>query len=160
MGLDGDVARPVARDRDAGGPALVDPPARVSARRIGLGIAAYAIRYGTLAFDPPLWLATAGIPLHGVGVACFSVGGQMFVDSRAPGDRRASASRSTPWSPAGWARCSGASWPARWWRLFPGRFGPVFLVPCVINVGLILLLFLKFRPEPRRPAPGLGSPTV
>ena len=58
---------------------------------LGMGIAAYAIRFGSLAFDPPLWIATAGIPLHGVGVACFSIGGQMFVDSRASIDRWASA---------------------------------------------------------------------
>ena len=58
---------------------------------LGLGIAAYVLRYATLALDPPLWLATAGIALHGIGVACFSIAGQMFVDARAPIDRRASA---------------------------------------------------------------------
>src|SRR5947209_2031512 len=58
---------------------------------LGLGIGAYAIRFGMLTMDPPLWLATAGIPLHGIGVACFTIGGQVFVDGRASADRRASA---------------------------------------------------------------------
>ncbi len=68
---------------------------RLPRSRSALGIAAYAIRYASLAFDPPLWLATAGIPLHGVGVACFSIGGQMFVDSRAPAIVGPAPSRST-----------------------------------------------------------------
>ncbi len=40
---------------------------------------------------PSLWVATLGIPLHGVGIACFSIVGQMFINSRASADRRASA---------------------------------------------------------------------
>ena len=66
-------------------------------RRLGdrgtltLGIAAWALRYGSLAADPPLWLALAGIPLHGIGVACFTIAGQMFLDGHAPSHRRAGA---------------------------------------------------------------------
>lgn len=58
---------------------------------LALGIAAWVVRYGTLAADPPLWLAIAGIPLHGIGIACFTVAGQMFLDSQAPPHRRAGA---------------------------------------------------------------------
>jgi MFS family permease len=141
---------------------------------IGLGIAAYAIRYGSLAFDPPLWLATAGIPLHGIGVACFTVGGQLFVDGRAPGDRRASAQSINTVVTGGLGSLLGSLLAGEVVRMFPGRFGPVFLVPCAINVGLILLLILKFRPEPaavpapvpvplsslnRPPRPALASPS-
>ena len=66
-------------------------------RRLGdrgtltLGIAAWALRYGGLAADPPLWLAVAGIPLHGIGVACFMIAGQMFLDGHAPTHRRSGA---------------------------------------------------------------------
>jgi MFS family permease len=114
---------------------------------LGLGIAAYALRYVTLAFDPPLWLATAGIPLHGIGVACFSIGGQMFVDSRASTDRRASAQSINTVVTGGLGSFLGSLLAGEVVGLFPGGYGPVFLVPCAINLGLILLLLLKFRPE-------------
>ncbi len=113
---------------------------------IGLGVAAYAVRFGCLAFDPPLWLATAGIPLHGVGVACASVGGQLFVDGRAPGDRRASAQSINTVVTSGLGSLMGCLLAGEVVGMFPGRFGPVFLVPCAINAGLILLLIWKFRP--------------
>ncbi|QDV33104.1 Putative nucleoside transporter YegT [Tautonia plasticadhaerens] len=58
---------------------------------LALGIASWVVRYGSLAADPPLWLAIAGIPLHGIGIACFTVAGQMFLDSQAPSHRRAGA---------------------------------------------------------------------
>ena len=114
---------------------------------LGLGIAAYAVRFGMLAFDPPLWLATAGIPLHGVGVACFSIGGQMFVDTRASSDRRASAQSINTVVTGGLGSFLGSLLAGEVVAMFPGRFGPVFLVPCAINATLILLLLWKFRPD-------------
>ncbi len=113
---------------------------------LGLGLSAYAIRYASLAFDPPLWLATAGIPLQGVGGACFTVGGQIFVDSRASSDRRASAQSINTMISGGLGSMLGCLLAGEVVRLFPGRFGPVFLVPCAINAGLILVLAWKFRP--------------
>jgi MFS family permease len=113
---------------------------------LGLGIAAYAIRFGSLAFDPPLWLATAGIPLHGVGVACFTVGGQVFVDSKASLDRRASAQSINTVVTGGLGSLLGCLLAGEVLAMFPGRFGLVFLVPCAINAGLILFLMLRFRP--------------
>ena len=53
-------------------------------RRVGpratlaLGIVAWALRFGSLAADPPLWVAVAGIPLQGIGMACFTIAGQWF----------------------------------------------------------------------------------
>jgi MFS family permease len=123
---------------------------------LGLGLAAYALRFASLAIDPPLWLATAGIPLHGVGVACFSIAGSMFVDSRASSDRRASAQSVNTMISAGLGSILGSLLAGEVVGLFPGRFDLVFLVPCVINAGLILLLVWKFRPgvSPRTvPAP-------
>jgi MFS family permease len=114
---------------------------------LGLGIAAYVVRYGTLAFDPPLWLATAGIPLHGIGVACFTVGGQVFVDGKASSDRRASAQSVNTVVTGGLGSLLGCLLAGEVVAMYPGRFGLVFLVPCLINAGLILLLYLKFRPE-------------
>ena len=128
---------------------------------LALGIAAYALRFGTLAFDPPLWLATAGIPLHGVGVACFTVVGQMFVDGRASSDRRASAQSVNTMVTGGLGALLGSLLAGEVVGMFPGRFGPVFLVPCAINAGLVLLLFWKFRPEPvGRPGRVTGPATL
>ena len=71
--------------------ALAAPTARDRRGRWRSGSAAWAVRYGTLALDPPLWVAVAGIPLHGVGIACFTVAGQVYIDSQRGPDRRASA---------------------------------------------------------------------
>jgi MFS family permease len=121
---------------------------------LALGIAAYAVRFATLAFDPPLWLATAGIPLHGIGVACFSVGGQVFVDGRASDDRRASAQSINTVVTSGLGSLLGCLLAGEVVAAFPGRFGLVFLVPCAINAALLLLLWLRFRPEPVARASG------
>ena len=42
--------------------------------------------------------------------------------------------------------------------LFPGRYDLVFLVPCLINLALICLLFLKFRPSAATPGVALTAP--
>jgi len=52
-------------------------------RRVGtkgtltLGIGAWFLRFLSLSLEPPLWLAVGGTLLHGVGIACFTVGGQI-----------------------------------------------------------------------------------
>jgi MFS family permease len=114
---------------------------------LGLGIAAYAVRFATLAFNPPLWLATAGIPLHGVGVACFTVGGQVFVNRRASDDRKASAQSVNTVVTSGLGSLLGCLLAGEVVAAFPGQFGIIFLVPCAINAGLLLILLLMFRPE-------------
>ena len=40
-----------------------------------LGILAWFVRFFSLALHPPFWLAVGGTLLHGVGIACFTVGG-------------------------------------------------------------------------------------
>jgi MFS family permease len=56
-----------------------------------LGLGALFLRFLSLALHPPLWLAVAGTLLHGVSAACFIIGGQIYIDSRAPSHRRAGA---------------------------------------------------------------------
>jgi len=48
-------------------------------------MAASVARFGSLGCDPPVWLATSGILLHEVGIACFSINGQRHVDISAVG---------------------------------------------------------------------------
>jgi len=131
-----------------------------------LGISAYAVRYGSLAANPPLWLATAGIPLHGLGVALFSVGGQMFVNHRAAADRLASAQAINTVITGGLGSLLGSLLAGEVVGLFPDRPGVIFLVPFTINAGLVALLLSRFRPaapripelSPARPRPlALGS---
>ncbi len=65
-------------------------------RRLGmkatmaLGIAAWFVRFLSLAMGPPLWVAVAGMLLHGVGIACLTVGAQVFLDAEVtePSTRR------------------------------------------------------------------------
>ncbi len=128
--------------------------ARVGYRlTLGLGIAAYAVRFATLAFDPPLWLATAGIPLHGVGVACFTVGGQVYVNQRASNDRRASAQSINTVLTSGLGSLLGCLLAGEVVGAYPNQFGMIFLVPCAINAGLLLILLVMFRPDPKAVAP-------
>jgi hypothetical protein len=117
---------------------------------LGLGILAWAVRYGSLVADPPLWVALAGIPLHGVGIACFTIGGQVFLDGEAPDDRRAGAQALNVVVTSGIGSLLG--------NLLAGEItgqagtgdATVFLVPCLINVGLLLYFVQGFRPHAAR----------
>ncbi len=117
-----------------------------------VGMAAYAVRFGSLVAGPPLWLATAGIPLHGLGVACFSIGGQMFVDRQAPADRRAGAQSINTMVSGGLGSLLGSLLGGEIVGAFPDGSGLVFALPCAINAGLVVFVWSRFRPTPN-PAP-------
>jgi MFS family permease len=112
---------------------------------LALGIAAYVLRYGSLALDPPLWVAIAGIPLHGLGVACFNIFGQVFFDVQAPTHLRASAQGLLMVLTSGMGSLLGS--------LLAGELAirlrvddpAVFLVPCLINLGLLTVFWVSFR---------------
>ncbi len=113
-----------------------------------LGVGGYAIRYAMLVTEPPLWVATVGMPLHGVGVACFSIVGQMFINSRASADRRASAQSINTMINGGLGSMTGSLLASEVVQWTPGdRPGLVFLVPCLINLALVCFLLLRFRPQ-------------
>ena len=130
-------------------------------RRLGyrttlmLGLAAYVVRFGSLATGPGLWLATAGTMLHGFGVSFFTVGGQVFVNARASADRRASAQSINTMITGGLGSLLGSLLAGEVVALFPGRPGLVFGVPFAIDAALLGLLAWKFRPT-RVPAPAAG----
>lgn len=123
-------------------------------RRIGyrgtlcLGITAWAVRYGSLALRPPLWLALAGIPLHGVGVACTVVCGQVFIDSRAPNDRRASVQALHTVVTSGMGSFLGSILAGHTLVRLGSDYPAVFLVPCLVNGVLLIYVYLSFRPSP------------
>ena len=113
-----------------------------------LGIAAYVVRFASLAADPPLWVALAGIPLHGVGVACFTIGGQVFLDGQAPPHRRASAQALLMVVTSGLGSLLGSLLAGEVAARAVGRSGSgaVFLVPCVVDTALLLYFWAGFRP--------------
>src|SRR5206468_326756 len=103
---------------------------------LGLGILAYAVRFGSLLIDPPLWVALAGIPLHGVGIACFSIGGQVYLDAQAPTDRRAGVQALNVVATIGLGTLLGSLLAGEVGGPSAAGDGRVFLVPCLIDVGL------------------------
>ncbi len=137
-----------------------------------LGIVAYAVRYVSLALDPPLWLAIAGIPLHGLGVAFFTVGGQVYFDSLAPGHRRASAQALLMVLTSGFGSLLGSLLAGELMSLgarvgvgtgMSSGFGSenyplVFLAPAVINLGLIVIFGCGFHPHREKEPKPLPSP--
>jgi MFS family permease len=132
-------------------------------RRLGikativLGLAAWFVRFLTLAWNPPLWWAVAGTLTHGVGIACFTVGGQVYLDSRTPPHLRASAQSLFLVSTSGLGALLGsvtAGELAGWIR--PGDV-LVFLFPCMID-GALLLYFLRGFREPASVVAWAGAP--
>jgi MFS family permease len=121
-------------------------------RRIGaqgtlaLGIGAWALRYGSLALDPPLWIAIAGIPLHGVGIACFNIAGQVYIDTQAPRERRASVQALYMVATSGLGSLLGSVLAGHLMGRFAGDYGLVFFIPCVIDTALLVYFCAGFRP--------------
>ncbi len=109
-----------------------------------LGIAAWLVRYASLALNPPLWLALLGNPLHGIGIACFTVAGQMYMDTRAPRERRGSAQALNMVVTSGLGSLLGSLLAGEVVSRTGGNYPAVFLIPCLINLGLLLFFYLGF----------------
>jgi MFS family permease len=124
---------------------------------LALGIAAWLARFLSLAMAPPLGLAVAGTLLQGAGIACFTIGAQVFLDGRAPGHLRASAQALLLVATSGLGSFLG--------NLLAGeaaaRTHPsdvlVFLFPCII-LGSLLLYFLRGFRDPASGVPWAGAP--
>ena len=118
---------------------------------LALGIAAYVVRYASLALDPPLWVAIAGIPLHGVGIACFNVGGPGL--PRQPGPRTPPRQRPGAVDGAHLGDRLAPGQPPRRRDVTPDpgrRLTPRFLIPCLINLGVLVVFFTGFHPDTER----------
>jgi hypothetical protein len=134
-------------------------------RRVGvkgtlaLGIGAWFLRFLSLSLEPPLWLAVGGTVLHGAGIACFTVGGQLFIDSRSGAHLRGSAQALFLVCTSGLGALLGnvlAGEIAD--RTFPGDV-LVFLIPCVID-GALLLYFLRGFRAPVSSVEWAGAPNA
>jgi MFS family permease len=109
---------------------------------LALGIAAWLLRFLSLAFHPPLAIAVAGTLLHGAGIACFTVGAQVFLDGRAPGQLRASAQALLLVATSGLGSFVGNLLVGEVVARSHPRDVLVFLFPCII-LGALLLYFLR-----------------
>jgi MFS family permease len=112
---------------------------------LAIGIGAWVVRYASLASDPPLWVAVAGLPLQGLGVACFTVAGQVYTDSRARADRRASAQAVYTVVTAGFGSFLGSLLAGHAAGRLTGGDAGVFLIPCVIDSALLVYFCAGFR---------------
>jgi len=113
---------------------------------LALGIGSLIVRFGSLVVDPPLWVMIAGIPLHGISIACFVVGGQVFIDSRASADRRAGAQALLTVVTSGVGVLCGSLLAGETADWFPGGSPLVFLIPCLVDLALLLGFSLTFQP--------------
>jgi predicted MFS family arabinose efflux permease len=55
-----------------------------------VGLLAWAVVMSVLTAGRPMWLVISSLSLNGVCISCYLVAGQVFVNSRARGDSRAS----------------------------------------------------------------------
>ncbi|AMV37430.1 MFS transporter [Planctomyces sp. SH-PL62] len=113
-----------------------------------LGLAAWVLRYLVLATHPPLWLAVGVGVLQGVGIACFSIGGQVFLDGRAPTTHRASVQAIFLILSTGLPSFLGSLAVGEWVRRISlGDDVWVFLVPCILDGALLVYFVRGFRSQ-------------
>ena len=113
---------------------------------LGIGLMAWFIRFATLAMNPPLWLAVAGTALHGVGIGCFTIGGQIFVDQCARPENRATAQALNLSLTSGMGSLLGSLLAGSSVGGPGGDTSMVFVIPCLLLTVLIIFFGLSFSP--------------
>lgn len=121
-------------------------------RRIGyrgalfLGIFSWVVRYGVIAAGaPPFWIIMS-MPLQGLAIGFFLVGGQVFVDEKAPRESRASLQALQMTVCSGLGSFVGSLVAGECQTLWPNHPQFVFLVPCIVDVLLCFVLIIWFHP--------------
>jgi MFS family permease len=109
-----------------------------------VGLGAWALFLGILMIGGPLWLVASSLCLNGLCICCFIVAGQVFVNSRAGTDVRASAQALLTFINGlgmllgnvlvGWVREQAG-----------GAFSPTFGVAAAIVVALTLVFLIGFH---------------
>jgi MFS family permease len=112
-----------------------------------LGAAAWVVLLWILMLGNPLWLVIAALSMNGLFICCFIVAGQVFVNSKARGDVRASAQALLAFVNAlglltgnllaGWVHDQ-----------FEGEFGPTFAVAGTLAAGMAILFVVGFQQRP------------
>ena len=104
--------------------------------------------FGSLACDPPSVVGIGGIPLQGVGFACFTVAGQVFIDSQAQSRPSGGCAGALFVVTSGIGVLLGSVLAGDVMESFSGDYALVFLVPCVIDLSLLVYFYAGFRPHP------------
>jgi MFS family permease len=122
-----------------------------------LGLGAWLVVLTVQSLGLPVWLVVAALALNGVCVCCFMVVGQLFVNSRAQGDLRASAQGLLTWMTGagmltgnllvGWVR-----------EQVDQAFTPTFAIGAVMAAVLVLAFLVGFvEEEASTPAPAAST---
>lgn len=112
---------------------------------LALGVLSYVVRFASLALGPPAWIAVGGGLLQGLGYACFSVGGQVYLDREAPADRRAGAQALNVMVTTGLGSLLGNLLAGEVAALSGGDYRLIFLAPAVIDVAVLGLVLRGLR---------------
>jgi len=134
-------------------------------KSLAIGVLAWPIRYAIFAIGGPAWLVLAALSLHGICYVFFFVVGQIYVDSVATPDIRASAQALLAVITLGFGNFLGALFAGKIGDLFTNRatgamnWRGVFLVPCALTVLCAIAFLLFFRPpgKPQGPAAAGGE---
>jgi MFS family permease len=126
----------------------------LGARRcLAIGVIAWPMRYAIFALGHPVWLVAAALSLHGLGYTFFFVVGQIYVNSVAATDIRASAQSLLTLTTLGLGNFLGAffaGWIQDYFTVKTAaqatiNYAGVFLVPCGITVACAIAFLLFFR---------------
>lgn len=128
------------------------------ARALAIGVIAWPIRYIVFAIGQPVWLVAASLAMHGIGYTFFFVVGQIYVNSAASDDIRASAQSLLTLITLGLGNYLGTFF-AGWIRdvftvkdaagaMVSINYTGVFLVPCAITILCAVAFLVAFRPQP------------
>jgi len=112
---------------------------------IAIGILAWPIRYGIFAIGYPRWLVLTSQSLHGVCYAFFVVASQIYVDSVAGKDIRASAQNFLAFLYMGIGKFAGNHFAGAVSEFFQRDFRRIFLVPVGITTLFLGVFLAGFR---------------
>ncbi len=120
-------------------------------RRLGsrwtmaVGISSWITYHLIYAIGPPLPLAIAAIGLNGPAIAFFHIAGPMYIDSKAPTDRRAGAQSLWLIATTGLGNLFGNFLAGEVMERSAQAWRVVFAVPTLIDVGFLVVFLLGFR---------------
>jgi len=117
---------------------------------LAIGVIAWPARYVIFAIMKPVWLVVASLAFHGIGYTFFFTAGQMYVDSVAPPDVRASAQALITVATLGLGNFLGTQFTGVIMDFFKTpegkfRWRPIFLVPCLLTVACAIAFLALFR---------------
>ncbi len=127
---------------------------------IGIGIIAWAIRYGMFSYGQPVWAVILSQALHGFGFGFFFAGCMVYSDRIAPKDVRASAQSLFLLATYGIGMFISSLIAGRVYDYFDHDWHKTFLVPVAILVVCAVAFVIAFRTEPAAPetVPGEKPP--